>query len=280
MPDARNTHCMSLNPQVWHVFTDGSSRHERRQTFSGWAARAAQPETRQIRQISGARPGGTSLEAETEALLAGLQLVPAGAVARLYSDLDPAALREVLQGPVALAARNHLHALWIHPIGRNSNRHHHDVHLMARAAELSAREGARAEAAGLSNAVLDLQDLARAGQSDAPLALHTPWQLPGHTQALQVQLEPVKSSKAAGAGRRAALASLQAAIQGQGRTSEEAMRNALARSVPLLARASLVDLTVPLEWLPAALEVARDLGTVRVLLADQLERAEEPSPGN
>ncbi|MFC4639049.1 hypothetical protein [Deinococcus hohokamensis] len=251
------------------MYTDGSSRHERRQTFSGWAARAVQPETRQVRQISGARPGGTSLDAETEALLSGLQLVPAGAAARLYSDLDPAALKSLLQTPEAEAARAHLHELWVQPIARNSNRHHHDAHRLARAAELSVRDGEAPGPAGLNQTVLEGQDLARAGAADPPLPLHQPWALPGGARALQLQLETIPPGQTP--ERQARLSWWLGPVQGTGRAPKEAVQSALRRNLTLLARVSLVELTVPRSWASAAQEAAQDLGTVRVLLSEEAE---------
>ncbi|MFC4427778.1 hypothetical protein [Deinococcus navajonensis] len=254
-------------PPLWHVYTDGSSRHERRQTFSGWAARAVQPETRQVRQISGARPGGTSLEAETEALLSGLRLVPAGAAARLYSDLDLPALSSLLQTPEAEAARAHLHELWVQPIARNSNGHHHDAHRLARAAELTVREGAVPGPAGLGQAVLEGQDLARGGAADPPLSLHEPWHLPGQGRALQARIEELEVlTPGRTPERRARMAMRLDGFQGTGRTPQHAVQDAVRRGVGALARVSLVDLTVPPDWAVAAQEATQDLGTVRILI--------------
>lgn len=254
-------------PQVWHVYTDGSSRHERRQTFSGWAARAVQPETRQVRQISGARPGGTSLEAETEALLSGLQLVPAGATARLYSDLDPAALHPLLQSPQAEAARVHLHELWVQPIARNSNGHHHDAHRLARAAETQLREEGPQGLTGLDQNILAAEALARSGAADPPLALHQPWMLPGVARPLELQGQDARYSTVP-SGQVQATLSLGLSAQGQGRAPTDALQEALGEVLRPLARASLLHLRVPPAWLPAACRAAQELGTVRVLASE------------
>jgi len=251
---------------VWHVYTDGSSRHERRQTFSGWAARAVQPETRQLRQSSGARPGGTSLEAETEAVLCGLGLVPAGATARLYSDLDPAALRSLLQTPEAEAARSHLHELWVQPIARNTTGHHHDAHRLARAAEIQLREEVPGPG-GLDNAVLEAQGVARSGATEPPIPLHQPWDLPGQTGALQVRLGGLEVRPKHASAQRVRL-ELCGEAQGSGRTVTGAVQDALRRGVGPLARSSLLDLTVPPQWAEAAAAATQDLGNIRVLVSD------------
>lgn len=252
---------------TWHIYTDGSSRHERRQTFSGWAARAVQPGTRQVRQASGARPGGTSLDAETEAILAGLRLVPGGAVARLYSDLDLTALLEVVQSPAGEAARHHLRDLWVHPVARNSGRHSHDAHRVARAAEQEARQGLIPDGGGLPNVVLEAQDLARAGLADAPLTLQAPQHLPGGTGPLQVRASGRTAVSGRGpAGQVQIMLTLDlTAVLGSGRNEAEAIRDALARGLTPLARGGLVELSVPSRWLPAATDATRDLGVVRVV---------------
>lgn len=252
---------------VWHVYTDGSSRHERRQTFSGWAARAVQPATRQVRQISGAQPGGTSLNAETQAVLAGLQLVPAGATAWLFSDLDPQTLLELLRQPEAEAARHHLHELWVHPIARNSNRQHQDVHRVARAAETDLRGDPEPTGSGLTNAAQDMQELARAADADLPLALHAPWRLPGTTAPLQLEVLEVSYRPLKGA-----TGQVQAELElrlgnalGIGRSQNEALSDALGRAAGTLGKATLVNLHIPPALIEAAIQGTQDMGTVRVV---------------
>lgn len=252
------------------MYTDGSSRHEKRQTFSGWAARAVQPASRQVRQISGAQPGGTSLHAETQAVLAGLQLVPAGATAWLFSDLDPATLLDLLRQPEAEAARHHLRDLWVHPIARNSNRHHQEAHRVARAAETALRGDPELADAGLTNAAQEMHALARAADADLPLLLHTPWRLPGPTgplevHALGVMHRPLKAT----AGRVQATLSLRLGdTLGTGRSPEEALSDALGQVVRRLGRATLVNLNVPRAWSQAAVQGSQDVGTVRVVLTE------------
>lgn len=252
---------------TWHVYTDGSTRHERRQTFSGWAARAVQPETRQVRQTSGARPGGTSLDAETEAILAGLRLVPGGAAARLYSDLELAALLAILESPAGEAARYHLRDLWVHPVARNSGRDSREIHHVARSAEQEARRGDTQDGSGLANAALEAQGLARMGQADPPLALHAPRHLPGETGPLQVRVGRLTLVPGGGPGGRvrATLTLDLAEVPGTGRHEEEALRDALTRGLTPLVRGGLAEVRVPSRWVPAAVEAARDLGVVRVI---------------
>lgn len=259
---------------TWHVYTDGSTRHERRQTFSGWAARAVQPETRQVRQSSGARPGGTSLEAETEAILAGLRLVPGGAAARLYSDLELAALLAILESPTGEAARHHLRDLWVYAVARNSGRHSQDAHHVARSAEQEAREGAVPDGSGLANAVLEAQGLARMGQADVPLALHPPRHLPGEMGPLQVRASRLTPLPGGGPKSRVrvTLTLNLAEVPGGGRNEEEALRDALARGLTPLVRGGLVELRMPQRWATAGVEATRNLGVVRVI-AEQDESA-------
>lgn len=252
---------------TWHVYTDGSTRFERRQTFSGWAARAVQPETRQVRQTSGARPGGTSLDAEAEAILAGLRLVPGGAVARLYSDLELAALLAILESPAGEAARHHLRDLWAHPVARNSGQDSREIHHVARSAEQEVRQGDTRDGSGLANAVLAAQGLARIGQVDPPLTLHAPRHLPGETGPLQVRmsrLTPVPGGGPVGRVRVSLTLDL-AEVPGAGRHEEEALRDALIRGLTPLVRGGLVELRVPQCWAEAAADATRGLGVVRVV---------------
>jgi len=249
----------------WHVYTDGSTRHERRRTFSGWAARAVQPETQQVRQGSGARPGGTSLEAETEAVLLGLRLVPGGAVVRLYSDLELAALLQVLHGAEGVAARTHLRDLWVHCVARNSNRHHQDMHHVARAAELDAREHRTGpEGAELANAVLAVQGVAQVNPADAALSLWEAEHLPGFALPLQVALRDVTFQPAPARQVQATLTLELAQVRGMGRTQEEALRAAVERGLRPLARGGLVDLMVRDPWTQVARQATGELGVVRV----------------
>ncbi|UBV44129.1 hypothetical protein LAJ19_15080 (plasmid) [Deinococcus taeanensis] len=221
----------------WHVYTDGSTRHERRQTVSGWAARAVQPESQQVRQVSGARPGGTSLDAEAEAVFMGLRLVPGGAAARLYSDLDLAALLPLLRSAEGAASWAHLRDLWVQPIARNSGRHHQDMHRVARTAELEARlhRGAP-EGAQLANTVLAMQALAPDRQADGPLPLRAPQQLPGATGPLQVKLAGVTFQPAPAEQVQATLTLDLAPVRGTGRTQADAVRAALDAALRPLTR--------------------------------------------
>lgn len=252
------------DPNLRHVSTDGSTRHERRQTFSGWAARAVQPQTRQVRQVSGARPGGTSLEAETEAILAGLRLVPGGASARLSSDLDLPALLGILESPVGEAARHHLRGLWVQPVARNSGRDSRAVHHVARASEQEAREGTVPDGSGLAGAVLGAQDLARAGQADLPLALGGPRLLPGGTGPLPVRVLGCDFGRGPGGQVRATLTLTLGPVPGAGRHEAGALADALRRGLTPLVRGGVVELGVPERWAPAATDALSDLGLVRV----------------
>ncbi|GGK35928.1 hypothetical protein GCM10008955_32380 [Deinococcus malanensis] len=229
-----------------------------------------QPITRQVRQISGAGPGGTSLQAETQAVLAGLQLVPAGATAWLFSDLDPVTLLDVLRQPEAEAARHHLEELWVHPIARNSNRHHQEIHRIARAAESALRDDLEPDGAGLPNAAQDMHVLARAADADLPLELHTPWRLPGSTGPLEVQALAVTYGPRKGVpGQIHATLSLRLGdVVGTGRSPDDALADALSRVAGRLGKASLVNLSVPRAWSAAALQGVQGAGTVRVVLTD------------
>lgn len=251
---------------LWHVYPDGSPRHERRQTFSGWAARAVQPGTRQLRQASGGGPGGTSLEAETAAILAGLRLVPGGAPARLHSDLALPALLEVLHGPAGEAARDHLAGLWVQPVARSRGRHPADMHHVARRAEAEVREGETLDASGLPNATLEMQALARTGEADAALPLGDAQRLPGRTGPLQVTVTglPPEPAPAGGGAVRLDLTLDLGTVQGGGRSGEEALAAALHRPLALLTRGALVELRVPPGWLASARAAVKDLGAVRV----------------
>jgi len=251
---------------LWHVYTDGSTRHERRQTFSGWAARAVQPRTRQLRQASGGGPGGTSLDAETEAILAGLRLVPGGAPARLYSDLALPALLEILHGPAGEAARDHLRGLWVQPVARTRGRHPADMHHVARRAEAGVREGELLDSSSLPNTVLEALDLARTGEADAALPLGDDSHLLGRTGPLQVEVADLPPEPVAAGGRpvRLNLTLDLGTVQGSGRSPEEALAAALHPLLALLTRGALVELRVPPGWLASARASVKDLGAVRV----------------
>ncbi|SMB80104.1 hypothetical protein [Deinococcus hopiensis] len=265
-------------PGEWHVYTDGSTRHERRRTFSGWAARAVQPETQQVRQVSGARPGGTSLEAETEAVLMGLRLVPGGAAARLYSDLELALLLQILRGAEGAAAWTHLRDLWVHSIARNSNRHHQDMHHVARTAEVEAREQRSApEGAALANAVLAVQAVAQVNPVDTALSLQGPEHLPGFALPLQVALRGVTFQLTLSRQVQATLTLELSQVRGTGRTQEEALRAAVERGLRPLARGGLVALMVREPWTQAARQATGELGVVRVVPLEESD-AGEASP--
>ncbi|MBB5234416.1 hypothetical protein [Deinococcus budaensis] len=260
MPEARRP-----DPEdLWHVYTDGSTRHERRQTFSGWAARAVQPGSRQVRQASGAGPGGTSLAAETEAILAGLRLVPGGAPARLYSDLALPALLAILHGPAGEAARDHLRDLWVQPVARSRGRHPADMHHVARRAEAGVREGEALDAAGLHGAALEMQVLARAGEDGAALPLGGGERLAGQTRPLVLEVGGLPPLPAGGRPLRLNLTLGLGRVEGQGRGGEEALRVALARPLALLTRGALVELRVPSAWLVTARAALGSLGAVQV----------------
>lgn len=232
---------------LWHVYTDGSTRHERRQTFSGWAARAVQPHTREVRQVSGARPGGTSLAAETEAILAGLRLVPGGASARLHSDLDLTTLLEVLHAPAGEAARAHLADVWVQPVARNRGRHPADMHRVARAGEAGVRAGELPGGMALPNAIQGALELARTGEADPALPLGEARRLPG--QAGPLQLRVAGLPPAPGSGPTALSLTLDlTTLPGRGRTPGEAVGQALHPLLTLLARGTLVELGVPATW--------------------------------
>lgn len=250
--------------ELWHVYTDGSTRHERRQTFSGWAARAVQPHTREVRQASGARPGGTSLEAETEAVLAGLRLVPGGAPARLHSDLDLATLLEVLHSPAGEAARAHLADVWVQPVARNRGRHPADMHRVARTEEADARAGEPPGGTGLPHATQEALGLARTGPADPPLPLGEAQRLPGQTGPLQLRVSGLPPAPGAGPTTLSLTLDLGTA-PGRGRTPAEALRTTLGPLLTLLARGALVDLRVPSAWEGVARTAAGGVPGVRVL---------------
>ena len=224
-----------------------------------------QPGTQQVRQASGARPGGTSLEAETEAVLLGLRLVPGGAVARLYSDLELGTLLQILHGAEGVAARAHLRDLWVHAVARNSNRHHQDMHHVARAAELDPREYRTVpEGAELANAVLAVQGVAQVNPADAALSLREAEHLPGFARPLQVTLRDVTFQSAPSRQIEATLTLVLPQVRGRGWTQEEALRAALERGLRPLARGGLVDLAVQDRWTQAARQATDELGVVRV----------------
>lgn len=251
-------------PDLWHVYTDGSTRHERRQTFSGWAARAVQPRTREVRQASGARPGGTSLEAETEAILAGLRLVPGGAPARLHSDLDLPALLEVLHSPAGEAARAHLADVWVQPVARNRGRHPTDMHRVARAEEADARAGESPGSAGLPNAVQNALDLARTGPAAPPIPLGEPRRLPGQAGPLQLRVSGLPPSPGNGTSALSLTLGL-GSVAGRGRTPGEALQAAIGPLLTLLTRGALIDLRVPEAWEATARKAFAELPGVQVL---------------
>ncbi|MFB9995147.1 hypothetical protein ACFFLM_24675 [Deinococcus oregonensis] len=261
----------------WHVYTDGSTRHERRQTVSGWAARAVQPESQQVRQVSGARPGGTSLDAEAEAVFMGLRLVPGGAAARLYSDLNLASLLQLLHGAEGAASRAHLRDLWVHPIARNSGRHHQDMHHVARTAELEARlQRGAPEGAQLANTVLAMQALAQGSHRDAPLPLGEPQLRPGSTRPLQVKLRGVTFQPAPSQQVQATLTLDLAEVRGTGRTQEDAVRCALEAALKPLTRGGLVDLTVHEPWGEAAWRGTHELLAVHVVPLTAVDPEDAP----
>lgn len=248
---------------LWHVYTDGSTRHERRQTFSGWAARAVQPHTREVRQASGARPGGTSLEAETEAILAGLRLVPGGAPVRLHSDLDLPTLLEVLHAPAGEAARAHLADVWVQPVARNRGRHPADMHRLARAQEAGVRAGELPGGPALPNATQDALELARTGEADPALPLGEVRRLPGQTGPLQLRVTGLPPAPGNGPTTLSLALDL-ATVLGRGRTPMEAVQHALHPLLTLLARGTLVEVRVPATWEVVARAAVTGLPGVRV----------------
>lgn len=259
-------------PDLWHVYTDGSTRHERRQTFSGWAARAVQPHTREVRQASGARPGGTSLEAETEAVLAGLRLVPGGAPARLHSDLDLTTLLEVLHAPAGEAARAHLADVWVQPVARSRGRHPADMHRVARAQEAGLRAGEQPGGMALPNVTQDALELARTGEADPALPLGEPRHLPGQAGPLQFRVAGLPP--APGNGPTALKLTLDlTTLSGRGRTPVEAVQHALHPLLLLLTRGALVELRVPAVWEAVARAAVTESPGVRV--SAELDRAPE-----
>ncbi|MPY66593.1 hypothetical protein F8S09_07770 [Deinococcus sp. SDU3-2] len=249
---------------LWHVYTDGSTRHERRQTFSGWAARAVQPQAREVRQVSGARPGGTSLEAETEAILAGLRLVPGGAPARLHSDLDLGTLLEVLHSPAGEAARAHLADVWVLPVARNRGRHPADMHRVARAEEADARSGEPVGSTGLSNATQEALGLARTGPADPPLSLGEARRLPGQAGPLQLRVAGLPPALDGGPTALSLTLDL-GSLTGRGRTPEEVIQTALHPLLTLLTHGALVEVRVPPIWAVPTQAAASGLAGVRVL---------------
>ncbi|MBB6099154.1 hypothetical protein HNR42_002590 [Deinobacterium chartae] len=270
MPQARFS---SHDPDTWYVYTDGSARTERRQTFSGWAARAVQPETREFRQISGGYRGGGALEAETEAILAGLRLVPRGAVARLYSDLEEHALLAVLQSPAGEAARAHLRELWVQAVMRNSAAHAQEMHRLSRVAEQQLRAPEDRSEESLPNAVLEAQGQARAAGIDAPLPRAEPRHLPGEARPLELSVCEITYA-AAGTGARAQLHLELRPLEAWGRDGPQAYARALRDLLGALAPGGLARLRVPAELLEVSLQVAADFRTVRLEAAP--ERADTP----
>lgn len=251
---------------LWHVYTDGSTRHERRQTFSGWAARAVQPQAREVRQASGARPGGTSLEAETEAILAGLRLVPGGAPARLHSDLDLPTLLEVLHAPAGEAARAHLADVWVQSVARNRGRHPADMHRVARAGEAGVRAGDLSGGTALPNATLDTLELARTGETDPPFPLGEARRLPGLAGPLQLRVAGLPPAPGSGPTTLSLTLDLElTTLPGRGRTPEEALGQALGPLLTLLARGALAELRVPAAWEAVAQAGVSGRPGVRVL---------------
>lgn len=261
-------------PDTWHVYTDGSSRHERRRTFSGWAARAVQPETRQMRQASGAGPGGDSLGAETTAILEGLRLVPAGATVLLHSDLDPALLLAVLESASGEAARSHLRGVDVLPILRHTAAHHRDMHDAARAAEREAREDSAAGATALPNVVHDAQLQARTAHTGTAQTRGGVRHLPGVTGPLRLGVREVTSGRPAGGGHTLVTLHLDLPdVQGSGPTEAAALGNALEGVLTALTRGTLVHLQVPERWREAVTAATAGRAAVRVVA-----EAEEPSP--
>ncbi|WP_102126992.1 hypothetical protein [Deinococcus planocerae] len=258
--------------ETWHVYTDGSSKHERRQTFSGWAARAVQPQTRQVRQASGAGPGGDSLGAETTAILEGLRLVPAGAAVLLHSDLDPALLMAVLDTGPGEAARAHLRRVDVRPILRHTAAHHRDMHDAARAAEGEARAGSPAGAASLSNAVQDAQLQARTGQTDAAGTRGTVRRLSGTTGPLRLRILGLAPGRVGGR----TLVTLTLGLpdlRGSGPNEVAALQDALEETLASLTRGTLVSLQVPERWRETVTAATAGHGAVRVVA-----EVEEPAP--
>lgn len=258
--------------ETWHVYTDGSSRHERRQTFSGWAARAVQPETRQVRQASGAGPGGDSLGAETTAILEGLRLVPAGAFVRLHSDLDPALLLAVLESGPGEAARAHLRGVDVHPILRHTAAHHRDMHDAARAAEREAREGTSPGDTSLPNAVQDAQLQARTAHTGTAETRGSVRHLPGVTGPLRLRVLGLTPGRAG--GRTLVTLTLDLPeLHGAGPNEVAAVKAALDGILPSLTRGTLVHLQVPERGWEAVTAATAGYGGVRVVAG-----AQEPAP--
>jgi|GEM_PF-5453741 len=227
---------------VWHVYTDGTSKHERRQTFSAWAARAVQPNSRQIRQASGAFPGGSSLRVETEAILQGLRLVPPGETARLYCDLELSVIRSILDTPDGEAARWHLHEVIVHDIVRNSDAHHLAMHRAARDAETAAR-GGDADT-DLMGSLHDALTRARASEAGEGQLRRDVQSVTGGTVPLVVCVTDVASAGLSGV----TLALSVTGVPGFGRHEHGAFRQALARVVAAFAREALVHVRVPVAW--------------------------------
>lgn len=258
--------------ETWHVYTDGSSRHERRQTFSGWAARAVQPGTRQVRQVSGAGPGGDSLGAETTAILEGLRLVPAGATARLHSDLDPALLLAVLESGPGEAARAHLLRVDVHPILRHTAAHHRDMHDASRDAEREARKDPGPDAT-LTNMVQDVTLRARAAHAETAATRGTVRSLPGATGPLRLRLLDLTSGRDAGRRTLVTLRLDLGSVGGSGPTEAAAVKSALENLLTSLTRGTLVHLQVPERWREAVTAATAEHGAVRVVA-----QAEAPFP--
>ena len=258
---------------TWHVYTDGSTRHERRQTFSGWAARAVQRETRQFRQVSGAHPGGDSLSAERTAILEGLRLVPRGATVRLYCDLELSAILALLESPQGIEGRAHLNDVLVQSAMRNTSAHQTDMHRASRAAEHDARQG-ELENASLHGAVVHAWDAARADDSQFPQPRALAHALPGLSRPFQVSVvhvtydDPADQAREARAPKatrvRATLTLELGDVTGSGRGEREALHSALEAVLTPLARHAVVHLRVPSRAHDVALSLAKDLPFVRV----------------
>lgn len=265
---------------VWHVYTDGSAKHERRQAFCGWAARATQIQTRQLRQASGAFPGGDSLAAERQAIVEGLALVPPGGVAWLYSDLDPAVILALLESEAGEAARAHLALVQVFAVVRNSDPHQREMHRAARDAREEARAGTnehpRAHATRLANAAEQARATARTADVNAPQLRAVAVRLPGFAgplkaRVLKAAFEDVTTQEQRERGRSRVLASLTLQLSGvrsAGRDEQDAARGALRQILAPLAQRGEVQLSVPAQLRDAA----RDLASVQLL---EEERGEE-----
>ncbi|AFZ67530.1 hypothetical protein [Deinococcus peraridilitoris] len=252
-------------PGTWLVYTDGSCRHERRQTFCGWAARAVQPATRQVLQVSGAVPGGDSLWAESEAIHAGLRLLPAGASALLHSDLELQAIQGALRSPAGEAARAHLCDVFVQPVLRNTGVHQAAMHRASRAAEQGAREAETNSrpGSGVQNAAAEARELSRSAASGAPLSRAAGAALPGVLEPWKLRLEGVRFHRI-GAEVRAQLQLDWPEVEAGGRSEREALQRALHTLLTPLARASIVHLHLPAALHADVLSVVQRFPTVQL----------------